>query len=262
MKKFVVVLALFPACALFAEKQPFERYQSILDRQPFGQPPPGFDPSVPPSEVSRGQGKDAVQVSQEQAALQKAVSFSVINVEPDGTVMVGFTDKTNDKSPRHYYLGVGETRDGWSVVSADSEARTMTVSKDSVEVTLQLGASSGGASSAASGTDKPEPGAVAPARSPLLGNRGGALAGGSFQSRRARREQEEAFAEAERQRMMREAAEREAAAKAEREAEREERMKQFEEIQAEMERLREEKARREAAKAEEEARREDAQDES
>ena len=40
--------------AAAAERQPLERYQSIIDRQMFGQPPPNFDPSVPPSQVQKG----------------------------------------------------------------------------------------------------------------------------------------------------------------------------------------------------------------
>ena len=53
MKPIATIAALAVAGTLFAEKMPFERYQSIIDRQPFGQPPPGFNPQQMASDVSR-----------------------------------------------------------------------------------------------------------------------------------------------------------------------------------------------------------------
>ena len=37
----------------YAERQPYERYQSIVDRQMFGPLPAGFDPTKSPAEVSK-----------------------------------------------------------------------------------------------------------------------------------------------------------------------------------------------------------------
>ena len=46
-----------------AEKKPYEYYRSIVDRQMFGTPPPGFDPMKMPSEVSKSSQKE---ISREQ----------------------------------------------------------------------------------------------------------------------------------------------------------------------------------------------------
>ena len=134
----------FATCAAFAEKQPYERYRSIVDRQMFGPLPEGFDPSKMPSEVSRSSGgKQGKELTKEQEKLQSAVRFSVINITPSGETAVGFTDNSDPKTPVHYYLKVGEERGGWRVESADPRTATMTISKGDIEVTLTIGGSSG-----------------------------------------------------------------------------------------------------------------------
>ena len=40
---------------------------------------------------------------------------------PDGATVVGFTDNSDPKVPRHYYLKVGESRDNWTVKEADPQ---------------------------------------------------------------------------------------------------------------------------------------------
>jgi len=256
MKPIATIAALAVSWTLFAEKMPFERYQSIIDRQPFGQPPMGFNPQQMASEVSRSAADDgSVPLSAEQEKLQKAVGFSVINVESDGSVMVGFSDKSDSKSPKHYYMRVGEERDGWLVKDGDPVKKSMTVVKDSVEITLDLGSNSTAAADTKQGG---KPGAQPPAatRSPLLA-RNGAAAGGSYQSRKARREAEEAqeraaaaAREAARAREEEEAKAKEAEEKAVRDAERAEQRQQLLAIQEELRRAREDRKAR-AAEAEE-----------
>ena len=102
-----------------AEKQPFDRYQSIIDRHMFGEPPPDFDPEKMPSEVAKSSRASGKELTQEQARLQSSVHFSVINVAADGTPVVGFSDKTNPKAPVHHYIKVGEESGGWKVLNAD-----------------------------------------------------------------------------------------------------------------------------------------------
>ena len=51
MKSIVLIAIALVFSAAYAEKQPIERYQSIIDRQMFGPLPPGFDPSKSPNEV-------------------------------------------------------------------------------------------------------------------------------------------------------------------------------------------------------------------
>ncbi len=270
MKWFTTALVLSLATCAFAEKQSFDRYQSIIDRQPFGQPPAGFDPQRMASEVTKGEGEMAAeQLTQEQEQIQKAVSFSMLNVEANGSVMVGFSDRTNPKAPRHYYLAVGDTQDGWLVKACDPSAETMTIEKDSVEVTLKLGENSAGGAAAPAKAGGATRGLLARGnrpttlQAPTAGGVGGAggvtrgLLAGSPLGRRARREMREradakaradaAAAEKERKLQDEERAQREAAEKAERERERAEQRQQLIAIQEELRKAREEKERQRAA---------------
>ena len=240
-----------------AEKKPYERYQSIVDRQPFGALPAGFDPMRNPDEVQKGAAGAEVELTQEQENLQKSVQFSVINIEEDGSVMVGFTDKTDAKMPQHYYIAVGDTRDGWFVKEADPSQETMTVVKDGIEISLELGANSAPAAGS-KGSAKGGAKGLPSGRPSLLKRGGGAEAGGavSFRGRRAAREareaaEREAIEAAKAEAEAREAEEkaRREAEKAEREAEREEQREQLMTIREELRRAREEKAQRKAEEA-------------
>ena len=245
--------ALTVAFAGFAEKQPISRYQSIIDRQMFGPLPPGFDPTKSPNEVQKSSGKDERQLTQEQEKLQSSIHFSVINVASDGQPEVGFTDNSDPKAPKHYFLKVGESRDGWTVKEANAEDATMTIAKGEIEVTLSLGGNSakdGGTSKAGSTTAAAANGGIR--RPGLLG--GGLLGGGSLRARRLQRQQA-AAADAAKQQEEQAAreAERQAQAEAEkqqRDAERAEQRQQLLAIQEELKRVREAKAAAENAKGE------------
>ena len=134
--QFLTVLAL-AALPVLAERHPFERYQSLVDRQMFGQPPQGFDPTKPPSEVAKMQSAKELKEKQEQ--LKSAIHFSAINVSADGEVEVGFTDKSNPQDPKHYFVRKGSMAGKWLVQEADAELATMTLVKDGVSVELTLG---------------------------------------------------------------------------------------------------------------------------
>ena len=265
----LVLCAVAALCcfAAVAERQPIDRYQSIIDRQMFGQPPPNFDPTVPPSMVQKGSSEEK-ELTREQEAIKSSIHFSAINVTPDGSVAVGFTDNSDSKTPIHYYLKVGESRNGWKVLEADPVKAKMRIAKDDVEVALDLGANSakGGGSTSRGGGASNAPGANT--RPGLLGSRrfgaGGDSSrglGGSLRERRALREQarqeelakeRELEAKREQERAEREKAEREE--KAQREAEREEQRRELQSLKDEL------KAQREAAeraRAEREAARQD-----
>ena len=132
MKSVVLIAIALTVSAAFAEKQPIGRYQSIIDRQMFGPLPPGFDPTKSPNEVQKSSGKDEKQLTQEQERLQSSIHFSVINVASDGQPEVGFTDNSDPKAPKHYFLKVGESRDGWTVKDASAEDATMTIAKGDI----------------------------------------------------------------------------------------------------------------------------------
>ncbi len=232
------MLAAMAALCAAAEKQPFERYQSIIDRMPFGQPPPGFDPTRDPAEVSKDEYSGGeTELTQEQEAIQKAVRFSVINVESDGAVRVGFSDMTDPKAPRHFYLAVGEERGGWVVKAADPNEKTMTVEKDGVEVELALGENSGGGDAKAEGGARATKRGV---RSSLLDRNASHGAATSMRGRREKREAEEQRQRAEQERERAEREKREEQERAEREAERAEQREQLNALKEELMRQREE----------------------
>ena len=244
MKFWLAVACFSLALTLLAERQPFERYQTIVDRQMFGQPPPGFDPTKPPSEVSREAGRgDGVELTREQEQLKSAIHFSVINVSSTGETLVGFSDKSDPKAVKHYYLKLGETRDGWTVKEADAPSQTMTIVKNDVEVSLHLGDDS---ATGAGTTGKAGGSAARPMMPGLSGRRAGVLnstaGGGTLRDRRLGRRAERAAqaaamaqqAEEQRQRE----AEREAQLAEERAQSAEERAQQREQLLAIQEELR------------------------
>lgn len=241
MRVTICALVSLSVSVAVAEKQPFSRYQSIVDRQMFGPLPPGFDSSKLPSEVARsGGGASAKELTKEQEKLQSSVHFSVINVDHEGKVVVGFTDNSDPKAPVHYYMRVGETQNGWCVKEANQEDATMTIVKDDIEVSLTLGdnsAKGGGKTSAANGG----------AASGIRQSRMGMLSLSERRAKRAQAEKEDA------QKRAAEAAERAAQAeqeKADREREREAQRQQLMSIQEELKRVREQ---RESEKANQKA---------
>ena len=125
----------------------FERFKTIMDRNPFGRPPPGFDPDAPGGAVDvRGGaegGAEAAAAAEASAVEQQIISsvrVSMLNVTPSGKINVGFTD-SSVQPPRNYLMEVGEKREGceWLVVEADPEKLTVKLSKGGVDATLKLG---------------------------------------------------------------------------------------------------------------------------
>lgn len=235
MKLVFTVFAALASLALSAQRQPYDRYQSIVDRQMFGEPPPGFDPTKSPSEVSRssGRGASAEELTQEQQQIKSAIHFSVINVTPGGETAVGFTDNGDAKNPVHYYLKVGETRNGWTVKEADPVKATMTIAKGEIEVSLTIGDNSakGGGKNTARG-EAPK----------ALVRRPGSLLGASLRNRRLLREQRAQQAEEEAKKRQEERDRLAAEEREQREQERAEQKAQLLQIQEELRRQREERA--------------------
>ena len=139
--EYVCLLAFAPlGCAVASvtvtyEAAPFSHYQTILDRMPFGAAPSSVNEG--PSAEDLEQQKTAEQEKAEQQQIAKQLSFSALNITPKGTVAVGFTDRTVNP-PRSFYLEVGSSRDGWTVVSADYEKDWAQFEKDGVTITMHL----------------------------------------------------------------------------------------------------------------------------
>ena len=255
----------------------FERFKTIMDRNPFGRPPPGFDPDAPGGAVDVRGGAEgsadaaaAAEASVVEQQIISSVRVSMLNVTPSGKINVGFTD-SSVQPPRNYLMEVGEKREGceWQVVEADPEKLTVKLSKEGVEATLKLGGGSGAPSDAKKEGEEvakapgagPVPGSGMRPGMPMLGMRrppmagaaagapGGATEGMSgLDIARARRQEriKQMQVEAEQQRQAAEQAKRE------REQERREREQAAEErkalmqIQEELRRQREEKEKQRA----------------
>ncbi len=281
---FVAVAPLAAWCADISADPAFDRYRSIIDRMPFGEPPAGFDPTLAPGSAAAAAATAAAaeggmteeQRTEEEQRLASSVRVSVLNVTPAGRTMVGFTD-SSAKPPEHYYLPVGGERDGWSVKAADPATEKITLAKGEVEVTLKLGEGStgdgkgGGKKDAARGAPQPirrggliggrlaggPTGGSMGGRAPQVASAGGTAAAPSgalarLRERRARQAQEQQAEAARRAAAMaEEKAEnerREAEAKAAAEqaaAEREQQRAALQQIQEELRRQREERQRTE-----------------
>lgn len=81
---------------------PFDRYQVILDRKPFGDAPP---PPAPPPKPPPPRGD----------SFAKSLRLSMIIETDDGEMRVGFVDNRTQKS---YSLLQGESVDGIELISA------------------------------------------------------------------------------------------------------------------------------------------------
>lgn len=142
---FLAVLVL-PAVAEEGLADLPEKYKAVVDRFPFGQPPEGFDPLTGTSQPAEGaDGAEAlvpeIPLTQQQEALKHAVYASVLIINPvTRDPWLGFSDMTDPKSPRNYYLPVEGTQDDWTVKSVDIEKKSAVVAKGDVEIELVVGA--------------------------------------------------------------------------------------------------------------------------
>ncbi len=142
---FLIVLAVPAVVSGAGENSLPEEYQAIIDRKPFGEEPENFDPTLPPQQAKEQQrAASAVQNrSQEEQRIASAVRVSVLNVTPRGDIFVGFTDSSANP-PVNYFMRVGETNTGWTVVSADPASQAVILSKNGMDVALSLGAGTSG----------------------------------------------------------------------------------------------------------------------
>ena len=115
------------------ETPDFSRYQGILNRMPFGAPPPD-----PGSIVSTLDAKTAAQEAKDQQMLARKLNMSCVNITPSGTPAVGFTD-LSVKPPVNYYLLVGGSGGGWTLEDANYDEEWAELEKEGTTIFVKLG---------------------------------------------------------------------------------------------------------------------------
>jgi hypothetical protein len=71
-------------------------------------------------------------------AFSNKLTLCAINRAPNGSLAVGFVDST-PTPPHNYYLDVGDSEDGFTVLSADIDQEIATLEKDDVQIKLKMG---------------------------------------------------------------------------------------------------------------------------
>lgn len=107
---------------------PFEHFSVILERMPFGVPPP--PPPSPPPQAPEPE------TNAQMDAFLKQHRLCALTRTPQG-IGVGFIETTGDQ-PRTYFLLVGDTLDGYRVYAADYQSETVIMEKDGERFTLAL----------------------------------------------------------------------------------------------------------------------------
>ena len=140
---------------------PFSHYSVILERKPFGDlsKPTASEPVPQPDQA-------AIEQAKEEQALARQIDMVAVNRTPRGKIAVGFIDK-GAKPPRNYYLNVGESSGGFTVVEADFTEETATIEKEGVSISLKLGKGMIPKKDAGEGT---ETASAAPVASPIHSN--------------------------------------------------------------------------------------------
>lgn len=118
----VLSTAVLTACA---DESPagFDRYQGLLARMPFGA-------EVPPERVA------AVPVATPASSLSRNLKISALTrVEPAGNCRVGLQDLASRKN---YFLAVGESEDGITVVQADYDGDKALIRRGAEELWIGM----------------------------------------------------------------------------------------------------------------------------
>lgn len=145
MKSVCTLMVGLASLAAFAGwRPPLERYESIIERMPFGSDSgESGSVGVSSSEENVSAAMTFARQSAEEQKLASGVRVSILNVTPNGDVKVGFTDSSARPSSS-YYLKVGSSRDGWTVKSADPAAERVVLERGGVQVMLKLGVAANG----------------------------------------------------------------------------------------------------------------------
>ncbi len=139
----------------------WERYQGIVDRQPFGKAP---------ADGAAGEGgaaaAAAVAVEPAGPGLAETVRLSVVSLF-GGTPAAGFTDTATGRS---YYLFEGQSVEEYTLLAVNAQDGSVTLRKGGQEATLSLGsaAQTGGPAGGGAGTPSAATPVVASGGSPSV----------------------------------------------------------------------------------------------
>ena len=155
----VLVVMMITSSAALARVDAFSRYEIILNRRPFGEPPAVDDRREPPR-------------PEPPAGPSFADSLRLVALTYNqGDIRVGFVD-TKVKPQKTYFLFVGDSQDGIEVVSASYEDERVVLRKDGDERTLSMAAGGRVVETARAATSADlNPLAIAAARSTSRGSR-------------------------------------------------------------------------------------------
>jgi hypothetical protein len=120
--------ALLVAPTLQASLAEKDTYQAIIDAKPFG-------------DMAKETETDTVALAEQQKQKEEiAQKFRMCGITdmPDGSRKIAFLDETSG-AMASYILGVGETQNGFTLISADYHREYATLSKDGLTFTLGLG---------------------------------------------------------------------------------------------------------------------------
>lgn len=128
MKTTVLICATCLAMVVGATLSPRDDYQPIIDAKPFG------------DMAALAETNTASLVEQQKQKEEIAQKFRMCGITdmPDGSRKIAFLDETSG-SVASYLLAVGETENGFTLVSADYDREYATLSKDGLTFTLGLG---------------------------------------------------------------------------------------------------------------------------
>ena len=147
----IVCLAVSAGSGFAVVSADFSRYDIILSRKPFGEPPPKPAITAPPTAAAKP--------APPKVPFNKHLQMAAITEDDIGT-RVGFFDTKKKKS---FFLGVGETtEDGITLVSADYKEGKAILRKGSEEYMMGLDGKSAKGPGHGKTAAKPEPADVPP----------------------------------------------------------------------------------------------------
>ena len=123
-RRYSILLILSAVTSGMANNEGFERYQLILDKEPFGSEPPE---------------NEVVQVPASQS-FARNLRLSMLFEGPDGTTRAGIVDNSTKKS---YILRIGEPQDGFEMVEADIRTSEAMLKKGNEVALFKLEAGAG-----------------------------------------------------------------------------------------------------------------------